>query len=103
MEELNRTQIGEFTLNQSIKISDIQKDFSILQKYFISIEDFFSSSESIILNNVQLKKFFNGVKLPFNLNDGNFKIYDENGNFIGIGNLSNGNLKRKILHKIENM
>lgn len=95
MKELNRTKVGEFCIENSIKINELQ-DFEKVQNNFITIEKFFENKEKISLNSIELKKFLNGVKLSINKIDEIYRIYHED-KFIGIGVLENNKLKRDIV------
>ena len=44
----------------------------------------------------ELSKFMNGVKIITNLKDGLVRVYDKD-KFIGIGEIKNKELKRKIV------
>ena len=94
MKELQRTQVGTFTLEQSILIEDLTKE--TIEEHIITIEDLFRKLENIELNERKLQLFLNGVKLSFDLKDGIYKIYS-NQQFIGIGVLKNNLLKRDII------
>lgn len=94
MKELERTQVGDFYIDKSVKILDIEKDG--LEKYLITIEDFFKSKEKIVLEDIELKRFLNGVKIKINRVDEIYKIYDKNLQFIGIGQVNGKLLKRDI-------
>ena len=96
MKELNRTRVGEFEINQAIKISDVEnvKDLSNLK--FISIEEFFKNKKSINLNEEKLIKFLNGVKVFVGLEDGIYKVYN-NKEFVGIGVVKDKKIKRDIV------
>lgn len=94
MKELKRTQVGEFKIENSIKIEEI-KNKEDVEKYLITLEKYFSNK-----NNIELKDitpFLNGVQISYNLPDDLYKIYDENGKFIGIGTIKNKSLKRDII------
>lgn len=93
MKELQRTKVGNFTIEQAIKISDIEKN---LNQKFITIEEFFKDKEKITLNNFALKLFLNGVNLSIERGNETYRIYDENNTFIGTGILNNNKLKRDI-------
>lgn len=109
MKELNRIKVGEFTLVDSITIEEFEniiKDMKLkeynttfIDKYLITIEDFFKSKPYIKLNNHKLKLFYNGVKLKINQPDEIYKIYDESNIFIGTGIVKNEELKRDIVIK----
>lgn len=93
MKELNRTQVGEFKIEDSITIEEFEK--SIYNK-FITIEKYFDLSKNINLNEKKLQLFLNGVQLTYNLENGIYKIYSDE-NFIGIGTVKNNLLKRDII------
>ena len=97
MKELKRIKVGDFSIEQAVKISDIENNNKIIDKSFITIEEFFNNNEKIELDNNQLKKFLNGVKLYFQKEDGIYKIYDKSSQFIGIGELKEKKLKRDIV------
>lgn len=95
MKELNRIKVGDFEINQSIKIKDITDE--LLKKQLISIEDFFDKNENIILNDIHLNKLFNGVKIEIkNKKDGVYKIYNKQNVFVAVAICKNGFLKRDI-------
>ena len=96
MKELNRTRVGEFEINQAIKISDVEnvKDLSNLK--FISIEEFFKNKKSVSLSEEKLIKFLNGVKVFVGLEDGIYKVYN-NKEFVGIGVVKDKKIKRDIV------
>ena len=93
MKELNRTKVGDFSINNSITIEELENDKS---NNFITIEDYFKNYKNIKLNEKKLQLFLNGVKLTWTLSDGVYKIYS-NENFIGIGTIKNNLLKRDII------
>ena len=103
MKELNRTVVGEFNINDSISVEDLEKNKSneeYLNKHIISIEEFFKEykkADKIVLNEKKMKHFFNGVKLNNNEKNGDYRIYNEKNEFIGIGTNINNLLKREII------
>ena len=100
MKELNRTKVGKFDISKSITIDELEKNISnrdFINEHFISVERAFQEQKSIIIPEQRLKHFLNGVKLTFEIKDGLYKIYDEQNNFIGIGNAKNNLLKREIV------
>ena len=104
MKELNRTKVGIFNLKDSIKIDELEEnkqDSSFLKEHIISIEDLFiklyGEENKIILDEKRKNYFLNGVKLTYSLPEGNYRIYDENSVFIGIGCIVNKILKREIV------
>ena len=61
MKELRRTRVGRFTLNDKDK--------------FITLEEIMEDKESYTLDDENLKKIINGVKISTNLKDGFVKLY----------------------------
>ncbi len=104
MKKLNRTKVGIFNIEESIKIEELEDNIQnkeYLEKHIISVEDLFiklnGENNKIILNTKKLTLFLNGVKLSYNLKDGEYRIYNEKNKFIGIGSIKNNLLKREII------
>ena len=93
MKELKRTQVGEFKIQDSLTIEELEKD---VEKYFITIEKYFENYKKIDLNAKKLQLFLNGVQLTHDLDDGIYTIYSDD-KFIGIGTIKNKLLKRDIV------
>lgn len=102
MEELKRLKVGDFHINDSITVEELERnkeDTEFLNKHFITFEKHFENNDEIILDDRKLYLFLNGVNLSTNyLVDGIYKIYN-NSNFIGIGTVKNSLLKRDIILK----
>ena len=99
MLNLNRIQVGQFDISNSITIEEPknQEEFkNIISKNLITVEQLFKEKENIELNDRKLELFLNGVKLTQNKPDGIYKIYNNN-NFIGIGIVKDNLLKRDII------
>lgn len=100
MKELKRIQVGDFKIENSIIIDELEKNTSneeFLNNKIISIEKLFDEKNSIKLDDKKLQLFLNGVKLTQNYKDGIYKIYAKNDKFIGIGVVENRLLKRDII------
>ena len=93
MKELNRTKVGEFSIDDSITIEELE---NANYNNFITVEDYFENYKNINLNEKKLQLFLNGVQLTCNLEDGIYRIYFDN-EFIGIGTIKNNLLKRDII------
>lgn len=101
MSGLNRTRVGDFRIEQAVRISDVVSDDGainrdIIKNNFISIEKFFEEYKSLNFNDLKLFKFLNGVMVNVNLEDGIYKIYNKDV-FIGIGIVKNNRIKRDII------
>lgn len=106
MKELNRTKVGDFYIENSITLEEIENEVgtSYLEQHIITIEKFFENYKQegienniIILNQNTINKFINGVKIKNNLKKGLYRIYNEKNEFIGIGLVENNFLKREII------
>lgn len=100
MKELNRIQVGEFNITQSVKINELKENkdnMEYLRNHIISIEKLFEKKEAIKLQEKELEKFLNGVKIDIDKEDGIYKIYDDKSRFIGIGVEKNRKMKRDVI------
>jgi len=93
MKELKRTQVGEFSIENSMTIEQLENN---VDKYFITIENYFENCPQIKLNEKKLQLFLNGVQLTYELEDGIYRIYGDE-KFIGIGTIKDKLLKRDII------
>lgn len=96
MKELERTKVGDFSIEQTIKIDDIRKNENLIKERLITLESFFNNKESIIIEKNKLKLFLNGVLLNQDKKNGVYKIYTLD-KFIGTGTIENKKLKRDII------
>ena len=100
MKELKRIKVGDFNIEDSVTIEDLQNnvdDEKYIDSKIISIEKLFSKSNIIKLDIRKLELFLNGVKLTQNFDNGIYRIYDKDDKFIGIGVVENNLLKRDIV------
>ena len=95
MSSLNRERVGEFQINQAIKIDEIKENFDANK--LISIEKFFQDKNEILLSPRSFIAFINGVKLMDDNTDGIYRIYTKDYEFVGTGIVKNGILKRDIV------
>ena len=106
MKSLKRTQVGNFKIEDSITIEDLNKileenknlvENQTLNTKIITIEKIFENSPSIKLDNRKLELFLNGVMLTQELEEGVYKIYNQKDEFVGTGTINNKLLKRDII------
>ncbi len=92
LKSLRRVEQSNFNLSEAVSISKISKE------KIIPIEEAFFNFKKIIINSEDAKKFVNGVKNIYNANNDNlYKISNDEGIFLGIGEIKNNNLKHKQL------
>ena len=100
MKELNRTQVGQFELKQSVTIEDIEQNKDneeFWNEHVITMQKFFENYPDIKLEEKKLALFLNGVQLIYDKLDGLYQI-KINDNVIGIGTVNNKLLKREIIY-----
>ena len=95
MKTLNREQVGIFNIKNSVKISEITNEN--YSKHFISIEEFFEQNDEILLSPRSYIAYLNGVNLLTDNEDGIYRIYNKDNEFVGTGIVKNGILKRDIV------
>ena len=106
MKSLKRTQVGNFKIDNSITIEELKNLIEnnenididdIFKNKIITVEEIFKKFQSINLDEKKLEMFLNGVMLTQNLDEGVYKIYNKNSEFIGTGTIKNKLLKRDII------
>lgn len=104
MKELNRTKVGIFDIKDSIHINELEQNkdnMEYLKTHIISIEQLFiklyGEESKIQLDDKKMQLFINGVKLLFTLENGLYRIYNNENRFVGIGSCNEGKLKREIV------
>ena len=97
MKELNRTQVGEFYIKNSVTIAELEEKIKKNDlSNIISIEKIFENANKIDLEQKFLNKYLNGVGIEQNYEDGVYKIYLNN-EFIGLGIVKAQKLKRDLV------
>ena len=109
MEELIRTRVSRFKLEDSLTLSQVQelKEAGNLDKILVPIDEMFSDYEAITLKEEFMSFVYNGntflpkhVKQYIELVDGKIvRVYDDKGNFIAVYKF----IKEKYIFKIEKM
>ena len=109
MEELIRTRVSRFKLEDSLTLSQVQelKEAGDLDKILVPIDEMFSDYEAITLKEEYMSFVYNGntfmpkhIKQYIELVDGKLvRVYDDKGNFIAIYKF----IKEKYIFKIEKM
>lgn len=92
MSALNRSQVGQFSIEQAISMEELEKT----EVPYITVEELFLNQPEIQLEERRLQPFLNGVKLTMEKADDIYRIYC-NEKFIGIGIVKNHLLKRDII------
>ncbi|MBX9135957.1 MULTISPECIES: tRNA pseudouridine(55) synthase TruB [unclassified Clostridium] len=98
MTELNRSKTSVFEQSKSININDLTEEN--IEHYIVTMEDALSKYEAIIVHGKYVKLLINGVRVADNrftkdkiINNRLYRVYDENNNFIGLGERNNAGFK----------
>jgi len=91
MKALNRIVVGEFNIENSIKVDEVDA------AKVISIEEFLNNKEKITLEPQKLELFLNGGRIKVKLADEVYRVYNVDSKFIGTGIVQNKLLKRDII------
>lgn len=100
MSDLRRIEVENFKISQSVTLKQIEENKDnkcFLEKTVIGIEKIFENKGVIELNEKDLHLFLNGVLLKKDLLDNNYRVYDQNKRFIGLGIVRKNLLKRDII------
>lgn len=95
MKSLTRTQVDNFRIEDSIKLSELENIHDKESK-IISIEKLFDNVKKVVLNDRKGELFLNGVKLSSDLEDGVYRVYNGS-KFIGLGVVNEFLLKRDVI------
>lgn len=92
MKSLKRISQGNFCISKAKNINDISP------KDIISIEEAFKNLDMITIQEKDQKKFINGVTIyELEKEDNIYRVFGNNNNFIGIGEINKNTLKHKQL------
>ncbi len=100
MKELERSKVGDFRIEDSVTIEDLEENkdnLDWLNKKIITLENLLKDINKFIIKSCDLDRFLNGVKLTTNNEDGVYTIYSEDNKFIGSGIVENNKIKRDVI------
>ena len=85
---LERIKTGQFDIKSAIEIDNIKEE------NIISVENLFE--KRIVITEKDTPKLLNGIFIDVKEEDGIYNIYSNN-NYLGLGKVLNGKLKRYII------
>ena len=91
-DKLVRTSVGNIGLNETVNV-EFLKEIDDLTEFLKPPDYGLSPYPKASLTDEEVKRFINGVKIPVNLEEGIYRIYDERGSFIAMGSITRGILK----------
>lgn len=97
MSELIRTKVDKFKIEEALSFEDLEKNKDNIEKYLIKMEEIFKDLEKVYLSERKRELFLNGVNLKGfnNLSNGVYRIYCDE--FVGLGIVKDGFLKRDVV------
>ncbi|MDU2122110.1 MAG: tRNA pseudouridine(55) synthase TruB [Clostridium celatum] len=98
MTDLNRAKTSVFSQENSISINDLTEEN--IENYIVTMEEALSKYEAITVHGKYVKLLVNGVRVADNrftkddiINNTLYRVYDEDSNFIGLGERNNAGFK----------
>lgn len=98
MYSLRRTRAGRFTIEESITLSDVESAASAgrADSLLKPVDTLFDHYPAVALDENQIKRCLNGNAFPTDQDDGLYRVYDRNNNFLMLGRAENG-----IMHTVK--
>ncbi len=96
MSYLRRTQSGAFTIKNAVPFSVLENDPTAeeLERLIVPTESVLPF-ETLTLDTPRWEKIFDGVKIPTDRADGEYKFYNLDGSFYGVAEVQGGLAKLK--------
>lgn len=98
MTDLNRSKTSVFSQEKSISVNDLTEEN--IDDYIVTMEEALSKYEAITVHGKYVKLLINGVRVADNrftkdkiINNRLYRVYDEESNFIGLGERNNAGFK----------
>ena len=92
LSSLRRTVAGNFSISDAHTIDEIRELFEKgeLDKILLPVDMLFAEYPSVKISEMQLKKCLCGNCFETSETNGKYRVYDENGGFLMLGNVENG-------------
>ncbi len=92
LSSLHRTMAGNYSVNDAHTLDEISElaEKGGLETILKPLDSLFEEYPSFVLNEQQLKRALNGNSFEAPLANGKYRVYDENGSFLMLGNVENG-------------
>lgn len=95
MSSLRRTAAGAFLIENAHSIEEIQAAAANgdLQNFLLPLDTLFAQYPVLTVNENRTKRLKTGNIINFNASDGKYRVYSESGEFLLLGEISDGKLK----------
>lgn len=94
MTSLVRTKSAGFDIENAVTLAQLENDG--YEKHLIKTDFVFNSLPSFVADDETKKRLMNGAKTTVSKNVGRYRVYDENGIFICVGNVAKYNGRNVI-------
>ena len=91
MESLRRVTAGEYTIEKSVPLQTLIESADPGQ-YLLPVDSMFAQYPAITLTEKQEKCCRNGVAFTCKLNEGTYRVYGQNGEFLALSHMVEGKL-----------
>ena len=91
MESLRRVTAGEYTVAQAVPLQTLI-DSEDPQAYLLPVDSMFKAYPAVTLTEKQEKCCRNGVAFTCKLEDGTYRVYGQNGEFLALSHMVEGKL-----------
>ena len=91
MESLRRVTAGEYTIEKSVPLQTLIESDDPGQ-YLLPVDSMFTQYPAITLTEKQEKCCRNGVAFTCKLNEGTYRVYGQNGEFLALSHMVEGKL-----------
>ena len=96
MSNLRRIASGDFTIEQAHTIGElVRADSETIEEWILPLERAFSQFETLTADDEERKKLCCGTTVPTNKSDGKYRVYSSEGNFLMVGRVQNGTLRKE--------
>ena len=89
MESLRRVAAGEYTLAESVPLAELLETAEP-EKYLSPVDSMFRNFPQVVLTEKQEKRCRNGNDFSSPLEEGTYRLYGQNGEFLALAKVENG-------------
>jgi tRNA pseudouridine55 synthase len=95
MSALRRTEAGAFSVRDAVSITEVQRlrDEGKIEERLLPADSLFSREIACTATEPQAKRIRCGSNYPTGLQDGVYRVYDQNGAFLMLGRAEAGVMK----------
>ena len=89
MAALRRTTAGAYTISEALPLAELVSS-ETPEAYLRPVDSLFAAHEAVTLTENQEKRCRNGNAFSISLNDGTYRVYGQNGEFLALSRVENG-------------